>query len=115
MEKGFFHPARGYWQAIGGGKLSRYPEGTVEVPLRPSDDHQWVNGAWQYVAPTQPTAAELDALATQVADQTFEQDAKMKALGLVMADIIEQAFGVSQAVARQQVKTRFRDYYRSLI
>lgn len=65
--------------------------------------------------PTPKTAAELDAIADVVAAQMLEQDTKMKALGLVVADVIEQAFGVSQAVARQQVKTRFRDYYRALL
>ena len=65
--------------------------------------------------PPAKSVTELDALADAIADAMLEQDTKMKALGLVMADLIEQAFGVSQAVARQQVKTRFRDYYRALL
>ena len=54
MEHGFFHPSRGYWQTTGyppADILASYPDGTVEVPLRPSADHQWQNGAWVYVAP----------------------------------------------------------------
>jgi len=62
-----------------------------------------------------PTAEELDALADSVADAMLENDAKMKALGLVMADLVERAFGVSQEVARSEVKTRFRNYYRNLL
>ena len=62
-----------------------------------------------------PTAKELDALADSVADAMLENDAKMKALGLVMADLVERAFGASQEVARSEVKTRFRNYYRNLL
>lgn len=49
MEHGFFHPDRGYWQAIGDvpdDVLSTYPEGTVEVPLKPSANHEWNGTAW---------------------------------------------------------------------
>ena len=60
------------------------------------------------VEPTPPpTSSELDALAAAVTEQELENNLRMKALGLVMADIIQQAFGVSQNVARNQVKTRF--------
>jgi hypothetical protein len=53
-ETGFFHPSRGYWQTTGTPSeavLAGYPEGTVQVPLKPGADHQWINGAWVYVAP----------------------------------------------------------------
>lgn len=84
------------------------------------DFHSQLEGAdpAEYVAPPPPeppTAAELDALADVVAEQVLEQNAQMKAIGLVMADLVEATFNVSQNVARQQVKTRFRNYYRSLI
>ncbi|ODT22210.1 MAG: hypothetical protein ABS35_15265, partial [Kaistia sp. SCN 65-12] len=49
MEHGFFHPDRGYWQAIGDVSedvLAAYPEGTIEVPLKPGADYEWQNGAW---------------------------------------------------------------------
>lgn len=38
MDQGFFHPQRGYWQAIGGTSAAiraAYPDGTIEVPLKP--------------------------------------------------------------------------------
>lgn len=65
--------------------------------------------------PPPPTPEELDARAERVAAQMLDQDAKMKALGMVMADIIERAFNVDQATARRQVKARFQAYYRQLI
>jgi hypothetical protein len=39
MEKGFFHPDRGYWQTLTDPSAevrATYPEGTVEVLLQPS-------------------------------------------------------------------------------
>lgn len=61
------------------------------------------------------SSTELDALADLVAAEMLDQDAKMKALGMVLADVVERAFGVSQATARQQVRDRFREYYRALL
>ena len=48
-EKGFYHPDRGYWQTMSEPSaevLASYPEGTIEVPLQPSGEHQWIDGAW---------------------------------------------------------------------
>jgi hypothetical protein len=62
MEKGFFHPSRGYWQTTNepsANVLAAYPEGTVEVPLKPGSDFEWVNGAWQ---PTPPEPPVPDAI-----------------------------------------------------
>ena len=68
MDKGFYHPARGYWQTVGGNpSLDDYPEGTIEVPFKPSENHIWQGNQWVYVEPHQPTAAELRA---QMADKT---------------------------------------------
>ena len=61
MEKGFFHPDRGYWQTLSDPSESiraTYPDGTVDVALQPSPLHKMIDGEW--VAPTQ---AELDAAA----------------------------------------------------
>lgn len=64
MEHGFYHPERGYWQTNSAPtpeQLAAYPEGTVEVPLKPSADHEWDGEAWVYVAPPEPTPEELRA------------------------------------------------------
>jgi len=56
-EHGFYHPDRGYWQAIEGNLedlLPTYPEGTINVPLKPDADHEWQDGAWVYVPPPPP-------------------------------------------------------------
>jgi len=54
MEHGFFHPSRGYWQTNSEppqNVLDGYPDGTVEVPLKPGPDHEWDGAQWVYVAP----------------------------------------------------------------
>lgn len=56
-EHGFYHPDRGYWQAIEGNLedlLPTYPDGTINVPLKPSADHEWQDGKWVYVEPPPP-------------------------------------------------------------
>lgn len=58
MERGFYHDDRGYWQTVGSVSdeiIEAYPAGTVEIPLKPGADHEWVNGAWTPVAPPPPT------------------------------------------------------------
>lgn len=85
----------------------------VEVVCGPAEEQAILN-EWAANAEP-PTAAELDAVAEKMADQMLEQDAKMKALGLVMADLVQASFNLSQSEARQEVKTRFRDYYRALL
>lgn len=55
MDAGFYHPERGYWQAIGGDAaelLPTYPEGTVQVPLTPGANYELQDGVWVYVEPT---------------------------------------------------------------
>ncbi len=48
-EHGFFHPDRGYWQAVShvpDEVLAAYPEGTIEVPLKPGADFEWTGAEW---------------------------------------------------------------------
>ncbi len=59
MEKGFYHSSRGYWQTnseVSDEVIASYPDGTIEVALKPSRLHTFNGTEW--VAPTQ---AELDA------------------------------------------------------
>jgi hypothetical protein len=58
MEKAFFHPDRGYWQTNSDPSqdiLDAYPEGTVEVPLKPAGWHEWNGMGWVQVSPPLPT------------------------------------------------------------
>jgi hypothetical protein len=53
MENGFYHPSRGYWQTISAPSveiIASYPEGTVEVPLKPGSGYEWDGSAWGLLA-----------------------------------------------------------------
>lgn len=44
MEKGYYHPSRGYWQTLNEPSaefIATFPEGTIEVPLKPGADYEW--------------------------------------------------------------------------
>ena len=46
---GFFHPERGYWQTVSDAPehiRAMYPDGTIEVPLRPAPHWEWDGQAW---------------------------------------------------------------------
>jgi hypothetical protein len=67
MEKGFYHPQRGYWQVTSNPSqdiLSSYPEGTIEVPLKPSSFHEWSGSNW-----VKNASLENESLATQARAQ----------------------------------------------
>jgi len=64
MEKGFYHPERGYWQTNSDPDpdiLAGYPAGTVEVPLMPSVNHTWSGSQW-VLRPQ----SEIDALSASI-------------------------------------------------
>lgn len=97
-EAGFYHPERGYWQAIAlpdpqpiyesqpipdtdpeeyedvlvghsdplADLLASYPEGTVEVPLKPGADYEWDGEEWQHVTPPEPTPEERRAAMPEI-------------------------------------------------
>ena len=56
-----------------------------------------------------------DARAAKEADRFLEDDKAVKALGMVLADVISKAYGIPVAQARKQVKQRFVEYYRGLL
>lgn len=67
MEHGFYHPSRGYWQTNSEPPqhvLDGYPEGTVEVSLKPGANYEWDGSEWTYVAPPNPTIEQLRAAAS---------------------------------------------------
>jgi hypothetical protein len=54
MEKGFYHPSRGYWQTtddVPAVIITTYPPGTVETPLQPSAGFAWDGHSWQAAPP----------------------------------------------------------------
>jgi hypothetical protein len=61
MECGFYHPSMGYWQTNSkpsADTVAAYPEGTVEVPLKPHANCEWDGSTWVDVPPPPPTAEQ---------------------------------------------------------
>jgi hypothetical protein len=80
-ELGFYHSDRGYWQALKGDAeklLATYPEGTIEVPLKPGTDYEWQDGAWVHVEP--PVA---------VPDRVTSRQFKLQLLASGLLDQVE--------------------------
>lgn len=60
-EYGFFHPDRGYWQAVStpcSETIAEYPAGTIEVPLKPSAWHEWTGSGWADASDPEAEVAE---------------------------------------------------------
>lgn len=92
MEKGFYHPDIGYWQTVGGNpSLDDYPEGTTEVPLKPSADHVWQNGEWVYVEPEPEPEAVISIPAVTFWERTTEAEGSA-----IEAMLEQQPFRVRQ-------------------
>ena len=65
MEKGFYHPSRGYWQTVSEPPkhiTDTYPVGTVGVPLKPASHYSWDEAEAKWVAPTAEELAAIEAL-----------------------------------------------------
>jgi len=68
MAHGFFHPDKGYWQTNtypAEKYRAEYPEGYVEVPLKPSQHHHYTGNEWVEVLPP-----EFDALTHKIELET---------------------------------------------
>lgn len=92
MDKGFYHTERGYWQTVGGNpSVTDYPEGTIEVPLKPGENHHWQGGAWIYTPPPEPTSEELREQMPELTPRQFRD-------ALIDADIMPDQ--VTAAIAQ---------------
>lgn len=63
-EHGFYHPSRGYWQTtsdVPTSILIGYPEGTVEIPLKPDANAVWDGEQWQAGEPPQANIDDYKA------------------------------------------------------
>lgn len=63
-DHGFYHPERGYWQTtsdVPEAILATYPEGTVEVPLKPDANAVWDGQEWQAGEPPQASIEDYSA------------------------------------------------------
>ena len=59
-EHGFYHPKLGYWQTnsdVSEEIISNYPEGTVEIPIKPASNYKWSGTEWIEVKPSKKDLA----------------------------------------------------------
>jgi hypothetical protein len=120
MEKGFYHPERGYWQTVGGDPgttilrhdlvgdppvkqpvyvVDTYPAGTIVVPLKPGQDYEWVEGEWVH---TPPTPEELRQYMQPLTARQFR-------LGLVQAGITEAEVAAAIAAMANDAEWQIAD------
>ena len=59
-------------------------------------------------------AQEQDDEANGIFNRLIQQDKAAAATLLVMRDLIMQSFGVTETQANNQLRTKFKDYYKSL-
>lgn len=94
MEFGFFHPNHGYWQTLvtpSQEELDAYPSGTIEVPIKPSENHQWQDGEWVYVEPERETEVVISIPAVTFWERTTETEGTA-----IEAMLAQQPFRVRQ-------------------
>lgn len=64
MDYCFYHPDRGYWEAIDKPSqrtLDGYPKGTVRVSKRPAPHCEWQDGKWVEGEAPKPASANVNA------------------------------------------------------
>lgn len=98
-EHGFYHPERGYWQAVSDVPqyiLETYPEGTVEIPLKPGDHYYWNGSDWVYMPPD--PAELLEQERAGMVCSRFQAKAALHAAGLL--NQVEAALSEDDAFAQ---------------
>lgn len=111
MEHGFYHPDAGYWQTIiepSEAILATYPEGTVEVPLKPVREgyaHEWDAKAQEWVATKlpDPEPVEPDPTPAQL-QAAIEAVAKAAGLTDQALDTVMESVGLSRRAEAQPVE-----------
>jgi len=113
MEKGFYHPTRGYWQTTGvvpQDILDTYPNGTIEVPVKPSVYHDFVDGDWIDNTPTpEAIAAEANAARVEAIKGAFDNQNSVNKVLLKISFIQENRIRVLEGQP-EITATQFRTW-----
>lgn len=122
MEKGFFHPDLGYWQTVGAPSaevLDAYPDGTVEVTLKPGADYEWDGSAWVHLEPAPepvPVSISFAQLVIGLVAERWitEEDGRLWLTGTLPPQVVstinlipeEQRFAATAKATRPSVVER---------
>jgi hypothetical protein len=109
METGFYHPSLGYWQvtdAIVEELLPTYPEGTLEVPVKPGDGYEWSGTDWTFTPPPEPTPEEIRAAMPTLSPRQIRL--ALNDIGITSADVATQLAGNEVGMIEWNYATYFR-------
>lgn len=109
MEKGFFHPNRGYWQTTNEPPqhiLDGYPEGTIEVPIKPGQDYEWQGDEWVLIPPD-PAEVLAAAKAALAAHRYEVETGGVSVGGIVVATDRQSQSMITGAVSKAQRDPNF--------
>ena len=115
MEQGFFHPSRGYWQAVEAPSkavLDAYPPGTVKVPLKPAPDRVWDGRRWA-IDPGYAARAreEKEAHVKKAADSILSSGVHDRAVALSTVDLVMALRdGRLDGLAEGEIREAYREY-----
>lgn len=107
---GFFHPSRGYWQTISEPSaeiLATYPEGTIEVPLKPGADHDWIGGAWVHNPPPPPTPEEARAALPPITRRQLRLTLVRN--GISLSDVTQAIAAMPDGLAKEEAQIEWED------
>ena len=82
MERGFYHPDHGYWQAtsdVSDAIRDGYPSGTEEIPLKPDNLYEWNGSKWVHAPPSDADMLEAERQAMQCS--RFQAKAALQQIG----------------------------------
>jgi|GEM_PF-1705121 len=116
-EHGFFHPSRGYWQTIGTPSpetVAGYPEGTVEVPLKPGADYEWDGAEWQHNPPPEPTPEERRAALPPITARQLRLTLIRAGISLATVEAAIEAIPDEAARDEARVEWEYASHYERL-
>ena len=101
QEHGYFHDERGYWQtltAVSPEILATYPDGTIEISLKPNANCEWDGSKWAFRLLSFPTVEEQQA-ARQAA---FQREADPLFFKWQAGEGTEEAWQAKRAEIRER-------------
>ena len=129
MEHGFFHPDTGYWQTTSNPAekyRKAYPEGYVEIPVKPAQHHEWTGSEWVEVLPPEfdPLTHKIEKITERDGDtfshrydilelplETAEKNMRAKRNGLIAQSDWVVPFYLEKG---QLVPQEWQDYRQAL-
>lgn len=102
-EIGFFHPVNGYWQTNSGVSdeiLNSYPEGTIQVPVKPGYEYIWNGYEWVVDADRLKTKQKME-----VPSKITMRQARLQLLSMgLLDDVISAIDQITDPIVKRAVQ-----------